>query len=208
MSQDPGTGPAGPPTLLERLLPPVGQLGDDGHPKPSRMDQREQLVAAGLGFANVAIAAGTATGMDSQQGLVLLSGLLASAVTVVGARVGNRMLAMVGLFAATLVRPGSTAIFLAVVLPYYAAGVWMLIRYNRVAMAQNIRRRQERLEGRRRGHASDGRPRPATGRGRATAAAAKPRPTQSKRYTPPKARKRPPPPSKPTKPPPDRSIVD
>lgn len=208
MSDGPDPEPARPPALVERLLPPVDPLGEDGHPKPSRMDQREQLVAAGLGFANVAITAGTAAGMESQQGWVMLAGLLAAALTVVGARMGNRMLGMIGLFSCTLVRPGSTAIFLAVVLPYYAAGVWMLIRYNRLTKVQNIRRRQERLEARRRGQAKDGRPAPrAAGRGGGGGATAKPRPSPSKRYTPPKVRKRPPP-SKPAKPPADRSIVD
>ena len=190
--------------LLQRLLPPVDQQGEDGQPKPSRMAPREQLVAAGLGFANVAIVAGTVSSIREQQALVLLAGLLASAITVVGARVGNRLLGIVGLFAATLVRPSSAAIFLAIVLPYYAAAMWMFLRYNRLMKAQNIARRQQRIEARRSGGAgSSTRPK---GTGKPGKPAAKAPPTASKRYTPPKAtKKRPPPPAKPPR---DRSPVD
>ena len=191
-------------SLLERLLPPVDQVGEDGQPLPSRMTHREQLVAAGLGFANVAIVVGTASSVEKQQALVLLAGLMASAITLVGARVGNRILTIVGLFSATLVRPSSAAIFLAIVLPYYAAAMWMFLRYNRLVKAQAVARRQRRAES---GSATGG---PATGnrskRTHGKATAAKARPTASKRYTPPKpVKKRPPPPPKPPR---DRSPVD
>lgn len=206
---EPGTEPDQPARagLLERLLPPVDQKGEDGQPKPSRMTSREQLVAAGLGFANVAIVAGTASSIREQQALVLLAGLVASVVTVVGARVGNRLLGIVGLFAATLVRPSSAAIFLAIVLPYYAAAMWMFLRYNRLVKAQNIARRQQRIAARGAGQGSSATRSTRSKRGsKGEAPSARARPTASKRYTPPKpARKRPPPPTKPSK---DRSPVD
>ena len=201
--------PAVRPGLLQRLLPPVDQHGEDGQPKPSRMAPREQLVAAGLGFANVAIVAGTASSVQDQQALVLLAGLLASVITVVGARVGNRLLGMVGLFAATLVRPSSAAIFLAVVLPYYAAAMWMFLRYNRMMKAQNIARRQQRIEARGAGGGGgSSRARGAGRPGRSGSGTPPTRalPTASKRYTPPKPTKKRPPPS--AKPPKDRSPVD
>jgi hypothetical protein len=196
-SPEPGSS-----TMIERLLPPVDPLGEDGHPKPTRMDHREQLVAAGLGFANVAIAAGAASGVERQQALVLLAGLLASAVTLVGARVGNRIVAILGLFACVVTRNADTFVFLAFGLPYYAAAMWMFLRYNRITKAQATRRRAERVAAK--GSA------PSTGKGSRpsaqAAAASKPRPSRSKRYTPPKpAKKRPPPPPKPPR---DRSIVD
>lgn len=195
--------PQRPPSLLDRLLPPVEQLDADGHVMPSRMTRREQLVAAGLGFANVAIVAATATGIESQQALFLLTGLLASAATVVSAKLGNRLVAMAGLFASTLLRPGSTAIFFALVIPYYAAFVWMFLRYNRLTKAKSIRVRQQRLEAR---AARTGTTKPSGGaRKAASPSSGKARPGASKRYTPPKAKKRRPAPSKP---PPDRSILD
>ena len=204
-----GVDPAARPGLLQRLLPPVDQQGEDGQPKPSRMAPREQLVAAGLGFANVAIVAGTASSVQEQQALVLLAGLLASVITVVGARVGNRLLGMVGLFAATLVRPSSAAIFLAVVLPYYAAAMWMFLRYNRMMKAQNIARRQQRMEARSAAGGGSSRAKGAARPGRSGSgkpSTAKALPTASKRYTPPKpTKKRPPPPAKPPR---DRSPVD
>ncbi len=199
-------GPAGPPTLVDRLLPPVDPKGEDGHPKPARMSQREQLVAAGLGFANVAIAAGAASTVERQQAAVLLAGLLASAVTVVGARVGNRIVAILGLFACVVTRNANTFVFLAFGLPYYAAAMWMFLRYNRLVKEQATRRRAQRAEAR--GTASTGSRRQGKGAtaDTTTTAAPKARPGQSKRYTPPKPpKKRPPPPPKPPR---DRSIVD
>jgi len=201
LAADPGPGEG----LLNRLLPPVSLVGDDGAVKPSRMTPREQLVAAGLGLANVAITVGTASSVSEQQAFVLLAGLLASAVTVVGARVGNRILALVGLFGCTLARPSSAAIFLAVVLPYYAAAMWMFLKYNRVVKEQGNLRRQQRAEQRKAGGPT-ARKSKAPAKGGATKASAKPAPPKSKRYTPPKARRKPPPP--PAKPPRDRSIVD
>ena len=194
------------PTVVERLLPPVELTDADGNTMPSRMTQREQLVAAGLGFANVAIVAGTAGAVTSQQGLVVLTGLLASAMAVAGARVGNRLLAMAGLFAATLLRPGSTAIFFVLVIPFYGAFVWMFLKYNRLTKAKNVRLRQKRLEARGAGAGSrtSGRGAARTAKGKGSAGA-KSKPTASKRYTPPKIKRRPP---TPTKPPADRSIVD
>jgi len=191
--------------LLNRLLPPVSLEGDDGAVKPSRMTSREQLVAAGLGLANVAITVGTASSVTGQQAFVLLAGLLASVVTVMGARVGNRILALVGLFGCTLARPSSAAIFLAIVLPYYAAAMWIFLKYNRVVKEQGNLRRQQRAEERKAGGptARTGKA-PAKGSGKKTSA--KPAPPKSKRYTPPKTRRKPPPP--PPKPPRDRSIVD
>ncbi|MEO5680148.1 MAG: hypothetical protein ABIS47_10815 [Acidimicrobiales bacterium] len=193
----------GAPTLLERLLPPVELAGEDGNLKPSRMTPREQLVAAGLGLANVAITAGTAGVVHRQQALVLLAGLAASVITVVGARVGNRILTMVGLFASTLVRPSSALIFLAIVLPYYGGALWIFLKYNRLVKEQGVLRRQQRAEGR--GAASGSRPGRTTAT-RAGSSAAKAGPPRSKRYTPPKPQKKRPAP--PTKPPRDRSIVD
>ena len=192
----------GPSSMVERLLPPVDPLGEDGHPKPTRMDHREQLVAAGLGFANVAIAAGAASGVERQRALILLAGVLASTVTLVGARAGNRIVGILGLFACVVTRNANTFVFLAFGLPYYAAAMWIFLRYNRLTKAQATRRRAERV-------AAKGST-PSAGKGsRASgqaAAAAKPRPIPSKRYTPPKpAKKRPPPPPKPPR---DRSIVD
>lgn len=201
MTDDQAVAPR--PTLLERLLPPVDPLGDDGAPKPSRMTPREQMVAAGLGLANVAIAAGTAGTVGNQKALVLLAGLLASVLTVVGARVGHRILTMVGLFASTLARPSSAAIFLAIVLPYYAAAMWIFLKYNRMVKEQGSLRRQQRADRAKDVPRTPGRRPP--GRGGATKATTK-APPKSKRYTPPKAKRRPPPP--PTKPPRDRSIVD
>jgi len=198
--------PSGPSGLAARLLPPVDLLGDDGLPKPTRMTPREQLVAVGLGLANVAIAAGASSTMADQQALVLIAGLVASAITVVGGRVGNRILAIVGLFATTLVRPSSATIFLAVVLPYYAAAMWMFLKYNKLVKAQAVLRREQRSEAR-----SSGTPRASRSQGKTTsgkngAAKAKARPIASKRYTPPKpVKKRPPPPAKPPR---DRSPVD
>ena len=177
--------------LQEQLLPPVDQLGEDGHPKPTRMTPREQLVGAGLGIANVAIAAGSTMLMEKQQALALLFGVVASAVTVVGARVGNRLVTIVGLFLSTQ-RFSNTTLFVALVLPYYGAAMWMFLRYNRLVKEQSIRRRRQRAEARDAGTTT---PRPARTRGGAAATpkAAK-RPPPSKRYTPPKPPKRRPPP--------------
>jgi hypothetical protein len=201
---EPGTSQ--PATLLERLLPPVEQHDDEGNVMASRMTPREQLVAAGLGFANVAIVAATASGVKEQQALVVLAGLVASAMSVVGARVGNRLLAMAGLFGCTLLRPGSTAIFFALVFPYYGAFLWMFLKYNRLTKAKNLRIRQQRQEARAAARSGSATPSSRTPAGKGKAGTgAKPRPTASKRYTPPKAKRRPPTPSKP---PPDRSIVD
>lgn len=199
--------PAPPPTLIERLLPPVEQLDADGNAMPSRMTPREQLVAAGLGFANVAIVAATASSVTEQQGFVVLTGIVASAMAVAGARVGNRLLGMAGLFAATLLRPGSTALFFALVIPFYGAFVWMFLKYNRLTKAKNMRLRQKRLEARAAGSGkgSVGRTSAAKGNG-AASASTKARPTASKRYTPPKVTKKRPP--TPPKPPPDRSLLD
>lgn len=193
------------PTLLERLLPPVEVNGEDGQPKPVRMTQREQWVAAGLGVANVAIAAGAASALKDQQALALLAGLAAAVITLVGAYKGNRIVAIVGLFSATLVRPASTTIFLAVVLPYYGAAMWMFLRYNKLVKAQAVLRRQQRSETRGPRPARSGR---ARGKGATAAESTKKsaRPSASKRYTPPKPVRKPPPP--PSKPPRDRSIVD
>lgn len=202
--------PTPPPPLVERLLPPVEQTDADGNAMASRMTPREQLVTAGLGFANVAIVAATAGAITNQQGLVVLTGLLASAMAVAGARVGNRLLGMAGLFAATLLRPGSTAIFFVLVIPFYGAFLWMFLKYNRLTKAKNLRLRQQRLEARAAARTGSRTSSPSTpGRGKAKAkgasSGAKAQPTASKRYTPPKAKRRPP---APTKPPPDRSIVD
>lgn len=202
MIGDPPVGPGSRTGVLNRLLPPVSLVGDDGVVKASRMTPREQLVAAGLGLANVAITVGTASSVADQQAFVVLAGLLASAITVVGARVGNRIVALVGLFASTLARPSSAVIFLAIVLPYYAAAAWIFLRYNRVVKEQGNLRRQQRAEQRKAGTASTGKA-PSKG-GKQTAA--KSAPPKSKRYTPPKTRRKPPPP--PAKPPRDRSIVD
>ena len=197
--------PAPPPTLIERLLPPVEQLDADGNAMPSRMTPREQLVAAGLGFANVAIVAATASSVTEQQGFVVLTGLVASAMAVVGARVGNRLLGMAGLFAATLLRPGSAALFFALVIPFYGAFVWMFLKYNRLTKAKNMRLRQKRLEARAAGSGKGLVSRTSAAKGNGSAGA-KARPTASKRYTPPKVTKKRPP--TPPKPPPDRSILD
>lgn len=189
--------------LLERLLPPVDQLGADGEPKPSRMDRREQLVAAGLGLANIVVSGAMVSTMKDQRGLVLAAGLASSVVTLVGARMGNRLLAMGGLFLSVLTRSSSTGLSFAFGVPYYGAAFWMFLRYNRLVKAQAALRRQQRSEGK------GGRPAP-TSAGRSPAkggaASTKARPNASKRYTPPKpVKKRPPPPSKPPR---DRSIVD
>ncbi len=196
----------GRPKLIERLLPPVDLNGDDGQPKPSRMTQHEQLLGAFLGIANVTLAAGAASAMDSQQVLALIAGLVAAAVTVVGARVGNRIVTILGLFACVVTRDTNTSLFLAFGLPYYAAAMWMFLRYNRLVKAQAVRRRQDRA-GVKSGPGAAGPGRPRKTNTRSTAAAkAKARPTASKRYTPPKpVRKRPPPPPQPPR---DRSPVD
>ena len=189
-------------SLLHRLLPPVSLLGDDGAPKPSRMTEREQLVAAGLGVASVAVSGGIASVVTSNQAAVLLAGLLASAVILVGARVGNRLVVLAGLFASTLV---SGQIFFAVALPYYAAAIWIFLKYNRLVKEQAALRRKQRVEQRADSAASPRKGRP-SGRSDAKKASSNAAPTRSKRYTPPKTRRKPPPP--PTKPPRDRSIVD
>lgn len=210
MTEDPPVEPGSRAGVLDRLLPPVSPVGDDGAVKASRMTPREQLVAAGLGLANVAITVGTASSDNDQQVFVLLAGLLASAITVVGARVGNRIVALVGLFASTLARRNDTAFLLALVLPYYAAAVWMFLKYNRVVKEQGNLRRRQRAEQRTEGTVRTGKA-PAKG-GKQTSGkggkqtSAKPAPPKSKRYTPPKTRRKPPPP--PGKPPRDRSIVD
>jgi hypothetical protein len=206
MTEGPSVEPGSRPGLLQRLLPPVSLVGDDGAVKPSRMTPREQLVAAGLGLANVAITVGMASSVTDQQAFVLLAGLLASVVTVVGARVGNRILALVGLFGCTLARPSSAAIFLAIVLPYYGAAMWIFLKYNRVVKEQGNLRRQQRAEERKAGGGPPTRKGKAPPKGGAKKTPAKLAPPKSKRYTPPKARRKPPPP--PPKPPRDRSIVD
>jgi len=194
-------------SLLERLFPPVDPLGQDGQPKPSRMDRREQLVAIGLGFANIAIAAVMARAIDREQGLALLAGLFASALTLIGGRLGNRLVAMFGLFLSVVTRSSSsTAIFFAFGAPYYGAAFWMFLRYNKLVKAQAVLRRQQRSA--KGGAAAPARGRRSDGNGPSATSAksAKSRPSASKRYTPPKpVKKRPPPP---TKPPRDRSIVD
>jgi hypothetical protein len=189
--------------VFARFVPPVDPLGEDGHARPSRMTQREQMVAVGLGLANVAIAAGTASAMENQRGLALLAGLLASVITIVGARVGNRIMTMVGLFASVVTRSSSTVVFLTFGMPYYAAALWMFMKYNRLVKAQTLLRRQQRSESKGPG---GGAATSTRGRVESGTAAPKGRPTKSKRYTPPKPpKKRPPPPSKPPR---DRSIVD
>ena len=202
MTDDQATDPTPRVSLLHRLLPPVSPLGDDGEPKPSRMTEREQLVAAGLGVASVAVSGGIANVVTNNQAAILLAGLLASAVILVGARVGNRLLVLTGLFASTLI---SGQIFFAVALPYYAAAIWIFLKYNRLVKEQAALRRKQRAEQRGATPASSRTNRPPA-RGGAKNASAKAAPTRSKRYTPPKARRKPPPP--PTKPPRDRSIVD
>ncbi len=205
MSDD-GAAPTQRLSVVDRLLPPVEQVGDDGHPKASRMAPREQLVAAGLGVANIAITVGTASALERGQALVLLGGLLASALTLVGARVGNRILVLVGLFAATLTQNSGGPLFLFVVLPYYAAAIWIFLRYNRVVKEQGALRRKQRAEQRTAGGARTDRTSAKGGAKNAKKTTAKAAPPKSKRYTPPKARRKPPPP--PPKPPRDRSIVD
>ena len=202
MTDDQATDPTPRVSVLHRLLPPVSLVGDDGAPKPSRMTEREQLVAAGLGVASVAVSGGIATVVTSNQAAVLLAGLLASAVILVGARVGNRLVVLTGLFASTLV---SGQIFFAVALPYYAAAIWIFLKYNRLVKEQAALRRKQRSEQRTSSGASPRNGRQ-SGRGDAKNASSKAAPTRSKRYTPPKARRKPPPP--PSKPPRDRSIVD
>jgi len=190
--------------LIGRLLPPVDQLGEDGEPKPSRMDRREQLVAIGLGVANIAIAAVMASAIDRQRGLALLAGLLASALTLVGGRLGNRLVAMFGLFLSVVTRnAASSAAFFAFGAPYYGAAFWMFLRYNKLVKAQAVLRRQQRSAKGGPPAATGGRRRDASGPSPKSAAS---RPSASKRYTPPKpVKKRPPPPPKPPR---DRSIVD
>jgi len=189
--------------LAERLLPPIDQLGKDGEPKPSRMDRREQLVAVGLGFANIALAAVTASVIDRQRGLAFLAGLAASALTLIGARLGNRVVAMFGLFLSVVTRSSSTIVFFAFGVPYYGAAFWMFLRYNRLVKAQAALRRQQRGQGRGSLAAA---PRAGRTQAKASPGKTKARPSASKRYTPPKpVKKRPPPPPKPPR---DRSIVD
>lgn len=183
-------------SFVSRLLPPVELLGADGQPKPTRMTPTEQLVAAGLGVANIAIAAATASSVKSQQALVLAAGLAASVITVLGARVGNRIVTIVGLFASAL-SVNSGAGFFPLIVPYYGAATWIFLKYNKLVKSQAILRRQQR--------AVAG-PRSAGPAARGKAPATKATPTKSKRYTPPKVRKKRPAP--PTKPPRDRSIVD
>ena len=193
--------------LVQRLLPPVDQHGDDGALKPSRMTPREQLVAAGLGVANVAITGVLTSLVTKQQVLLLLAGLLASTLMIVGARVGHRLVALAGLFTSTLL---SGSLFFAFALPYYVAAFWIFLKYNRLVKDQAALRRQQRAEQRgttaagSRPARTQGKNRPSAG-GSGTGGARTP-PPKSKRYTPPKARKKPPPP--PAKPPKDRSIVD
>lgn len=195
--------------VIERLLPPVDQQGEGGSLKPSRMTPREQLVAAGLGFANVAISGAIASIVTNHQVLILLAGLLASVLIVVGARVGNRLLALAGLFTSTLL---SGQIFFALAVPYYAAAFWIFLKYNRLMKDQAAIRRQQRTEqrGATGGAARSGRTQGKSGsagsRGAGSKASAKGAPPKSKRYTPPKAQKKRPAP--PPKPPKDRSIVD
>ncbi len=208
MSDEGGAEPADRAPLVERLLPPVDQHGEDGMPKPSRMTPREQLVAAGLGFANVAVSAGIATVVTGNQALVLLTGLLASVLMVVGARVGNRLVALAGLFTSTLI---SGQIFFLLTLPFYAGAFWIFLKYNRMAKDLGARRRQQRAEQRGAIAAKPGagrtRGKPGAAKGGAGPTAAKAPPPKSKRYTPPTAKKKPRsnPPAKPLK---DRSIVD
>ena len=191
--------------VIERLLPPVDQQGEGGSLKPSRMTPREQLVAAGLGFANVAISGAIASIVTNHQVLILLAGLLASVLIVVGARVGNRLLALAGLFTSTLL---SGQIFFALAVPYYAAAFWIFLKYNRLMKDQAAIRRQQRTEqrGATGGGARYGRNQGKPGGGGPGKAPAKAAPPKSKRYTPPKAQKKRPAP--PPKPPKDRSIVD
>jgi len=190
-------------SLLERLLPPVDQLDEDGQPKPSRMTPLEQQVAVGLGLANVAIAAVAASGMENQQAAALVAGLAAAAVTVVGGRVGHRMVAMLGLFACVVTRSTSTTVFFAFGVPYYGAALWMYFKYNKLVKARTVLRRQQRAQAK-----ASGAPPSRSGQAKGTGAKdpAKARPNASKRYTPPKPpKKRPPPPPKEPR---DRSIVD
>ena len=206
--EEPGAEPYERVPIVERLLPPVDQHGEDGSLKPSRMTPREQLVAAGLGFANVAISAGIASVVTQHQVLVLLAGLLASVLIVVGARLGNRLLTLAGLFTSTLI---SGQIFFALALPYYAAAFWIFVKYNRLVKDQAALRRQQRAEqrGAIAGSSRPGRTQGKRGkRGKAGSAKApaKAAPPKSKRYTPPKPQKKRPAP--PPKPPKDRSIVD
>ena len=208
VSDDPGGEPQQPGRvpLVERLLPPVDLHGEDGALKPSRMTPREQLVAAGLGFANVALTGVLASLVTKQQVLLLLAGLFASVLMVVGARVGNRLVTLAGLFSSTLL---SGSLFFAFALPYYVAAFWIFLKYNRLVKDQAALRRQQRAA--QRGTiAPASRPGRTQGKGRASAGGSatggRTPPPKSKRYTPPKAREKPPPP--PPKPPKDRSIVD
>jgi len=193
--------------LVDRLLPPVDQNGHDGLPKPSRMTPTEQWVGALLGVANVAVSAGVASVVTTNQALILLAGLGATALILAGARLGNRLLALTGMFASTLV---SGQIFFALAMPYYAGAFWIFLKYNRLVKQQASLRRQQRND--QRGSAPAGsRPgrkpaQPGRGKGPSAKSSGRTAPPKSKRYTPPKPpKKRPPPPSKPPR---DRSIVD
>jgi len=198
--------PAARVPLVERLLPPVELHGEDGSLKPTRMTPREQLVAAGLGFANVAVSAGIASVVTSNQAFVLLAGLAASVVILVGARAGNRLIALAGLFASTLISGGT---FFALAVPSYVGAFWIFLKYNRLVKEQGALRRQQRAEQRKAGGGGAGPPRGKAGAARPGSAStpAKVPPPKSKRYTPPKAKQKPRSnvPAKPAK---DRSIVD
>jgi len=169
------------------------------------MTPPEQLVAAGLGVANVGVSAWIATVVTNNQALVLLAGLLASALTVVGGRVGSRLLALAGLFASTLI---SGNIYFPVAMPYYAGAFWIFLKYNRLTKAQASLRRQQRAEQRGTTGAGPGAGRSSARKGKGGPAkiAGKAPPPKSKRYTPPKTKKKRTAP--PAKPPKDRSIVD
>ena len=197
--------------LVERLLPPVELHGEDGSLKPVRMTPREQLVAAGLGFLNVAITVFLANVIEQDKALVLVTGVLAAAAIIVGARVGNRLVTLAGLFASTLITGGA---FFVLAVPSYAGAFWIFLKYNRLMKDQAALRRQQRAEQRGsiaatpRSGRTRGRPGTAKAAKAASASApAKAPPPKSKRYTPPKAKKKPRS-SQPPKPPRDRSIVD
>ena len=198
----------GPVPLVERLLPPVQLHGEDGSLKPVRMTPREQQAAAGLGFLNVAITVFLANVVERDKALVLITGVLAAAAIIVGARVGNRLVTLAGLFASTLITGGA---YFVLAVPSYVGAFWIFLKYNRLVKDQAALRRQQRAE--QRGSIA-AKPRSGRTRGRSGAAKAaspstpaKAPPPKSKRYTPPKAKKKPRS-NQPPKPPRDRSIVD
>lgn len=186
-------------SLMERIVPPVSRVDDDGRVRPSRQEHQEQVATVALGAANLLACIGLAVALPSLDAsaqarttkLVLLGGAaLASVMCLPAARHGNRLIAGLVVLAAGFLGPGAILSPLYVI-PHYGLSMWMILRQNRLVKVQAEEKRKARLAGApspgrgpsdRRSRGRRGAPKMPDGRAV---------PNASKRYTPPRPKKRP-----------------